>query len=197
MSALAPDRLAELLRQALAQDKTVFLQVSSGSMAPLLRAGDQIEVRAATVAELTVGDILLLEAPAALFSHRFWGTAAEAGESWLVTRGDRMLSFDPLWKSGQLLGKIIGWRREGRYYNLAGPAGQQLNELLARLSAAELNFFARLYNRPELAMLPAATGPALNFHQVDRSRLLTFLIRQLFKVRAKLIIRRQLARLLD
>jgi hypothetical protein len=197
MSALAPDRLAGLLRQSLEQDKTVFLQVSSGSMAPLFKVGDQIEVRAATVTELSVGDILLLEAPAALFSHRFWGTAAGTAESWLITRGDRMLSFDPLWKSGQLLGKIIGWRRAGRYYRLAGPAGQQLNEQITHLAAAELRFFARLYGRPELATLPTATGPALNFHQVDRSRLLTFFIRQLFKIRAKLIIRRRLARLLD
>ena len=55
MSALAPDRLAGLLRQALAQDKTVFLQVSSGSMAPLLRAGDQIEVLDCPAADWLVG----------------------------------------------------------------------------------------------------------------------------------------------
>ena len=197
MNTLAPDRLARLLRHSLEQDKTVFLQISSGSMAPLLKVGDQIEVCAATVAELSVGDILLLAAPATLFSHRYWGTAAGPAATWLITRGDRMLSFDPLWKSEQLLGKIIGWRRQERYYRLAGPAGQQLNREIARLVAAELQFFARLYRRPELLALPTVTGPAVNYHQVDRSRLVTFLGRQLFKARANLLIRRQLARLLD
>ena len=197
MAALNPAHVAGLLRSTLAAEKSVFLQISSGSMAPLLKAGDQIEVCALPLSQLARGDILLLEAPAALFSHRFWAMLNDEQGSWLVTRGDRMLSFDPPWKSEQLLGKIIGWRRQGRYYHLLGPAGQQLNQQLTTLVQAELDFLARLYRRPEIASWPTSSGPAPNFNQFNRSRLVTFLVRQLFKARANWIIHRQLRHLLN
>ena len=192
MASVPTERIARLLEGKLAEGHPAYLHVVSGSMAPLLQIDDQVRVESADPGTLKAGEILLLEAPNALFTHRFWGVVHLEDGDRLVTRGDRPLSFDPLWKRDQLLGKITGWRRQSESYDLLGPAGQQLNQKLGQLAQNELQLFARLYRAPMLAKLPDGSGPSLNFNQVNRSRILTALIRRLYKARATRLVRQHL-----
>ncbi len=124
---------AAMLRQSLTQGQTPFLTVSSASMTPLLKTGDQIGLEPATLSQLQPGDIITLAPEGDLLTHRFWGL--ENGQ--LRTRGDRLLLFDPLWPADCLLGRVSVRRRNGRSLSFTSGQGQRLNKHLARLSQIE------------------------------------------------------------
>ncbi|MCP4426219.1 MAG: hypothetical protein GY803_17145 [Chloroflexi bacterium] len=128
--------IVDMLRQSLEQDEMPFLTISSGSMAPLLKTGDQVGLEAAEAARLKPGDIVTLATERDLLTHRFWGW--EDGR--LRTRGDRPILFDPLWPPDCLLGKVVMRKRNGRSLSLTSGWGKRLNRHLARLIIAEVHF---------------------------------------------------------
>lgn len=128
-----------MLRESLAQGNMPFLTIGSGSMAPLLKAGDQIGLEAVEALQLEAGDIVTLAAEGDLLTHRFWGW--EDGR--FRTRGDRMIVFDPLWPPDCLLGRVAERRRNGRILTITSGRGQRLNRHLARLIMTESHFLDR------------------------------------------------------
>jgi len=137
MTDIEPSVLTELIRQSLNQGKTAVLTVTSDSMAPLLRQGDQVFLKRAPLEQLRAGDVVTITAAADLLTHRFWGVAEENGVITLRTRGDRPLLDDPARSPADLLGRITARRRRGRELSLERGAGGWLNRHLAFLSAAE------------------------------------------------------------
>jgi len=133
MNVVGAPVVVDLLRQSMAQGQTPFLTVSSSSMTPLLRTGDQIGLEPITPQHLRVGDIVTLVNEADLLTHRFWGW--ENGR--LRTRGDRPLQFDPLWLPDKLLGRVVVPRRSGRSFSLTSGRGQRLNCHLSQLVLVE------------------------------------------------------------
>ena len=105
----------ELLRQQLAGGGTARLRVSSNSMAPSIKAGDEVIVEAAKPAELRIGDVVVLNANGGLLMHRL---LARQGKR-LVTRGDSMAAPDRPWTPEQLLGRVrTVLRADGRQIEL-------------------------------------------------------------------------------
>ncbi len=128
--------IAEMLREGLARGDMPFLTISSGSMAPLLKAGDQVGLEAVDPLQLDAGDIVTLAPEGDLLTHRFWGWEG----SRLRTRGDRLLMIDPLWPPDCLLGRVIVRQRNGRTLSFTSGKGQRLNRHLARLNLSESHF---------------------------------------------------------
>ncbi len=121
------------------------LRVFGTSMAPAILPGDLIVVRRAGLAEISAGDVVLFGRDGRFFVHRtvrrmIASSAEKAGETRLVTRGDRLQHEDPPVSSSELLGRVVSLSRDGRQLPLdtLGP-----NSLLARLLRASdhLTFF--------------------------------------------------------
>jgi hypothetical protein len=143
--------VAELLQESAANGRVPFLTLVSDSMAPLLRAGDQVGLEVIAPAGLQSGDLIVLRTDARLVTHRFWGRTP-AG---LITRGDRPLSFDAPWSEEQLVGRVISRRRAGRELWLQRGRGRRLNHHLFWLARQETKLFAGRYPNP---LVPAGNG---------------------------------------
>jgi len=91
-----------LAREQLARGASVRLRVSSGSMAPLIAAGDEVIVEAVQPAELCAGEVVVLDAEGGFVMHRLLAWQGKR----LVTRGDSMLAPDPPWLPEQVLGRV-------------------------------------------------------------------------------------------
>lgn len=134
--------VAQALRQALRQGQTAVLVVSSNSMAPLLWRGDEVLLTAVTTPQ--PGDILTYFDGCELMTHRYY---RQAGTDWLL-RGDRVIHPDPPIQPPQLVGKVVGRRRNGRLLRLDTGKGARLNALLAQLAHWEARYLLRHRAQP-------------------------------------------------
>jgi len=105
----ATTQATKLARLALLQGQTLRLRVVSGSMRPLLRPGDTVNVMAVAPAELQPGDLVVRAVPDEGFIvHRL--LAVHGGM--LITRGDSSLYADAPWPAAQLAGRVTSaWRK--------------------------------------------------------------------------------------
>lgn len=141
---LTPVVLAELLRTSMAQGQRPYLTITSGSMRPLLQIEDEVQLEPVAFQELQPGDIITVAASGSLLTHRFWGHAKDEknGESCLVTRGDRFLTFDTVWPPAYLVGRVVVRRRQKRWLlSLREGYGGWLDRHVAHIAAAESRLF--------------------------------------------------------
>jgi len=146
--------LTELIKKSLNNGTTAVLTVTSNSMSPLLRQGDQVFLKPTSLEKLHIGDVVTITAVSDLITHRFWGTAEDNGQLTLRTRGDRPLRHDPAHAAADLLGRITARRRRGRELSLVIGLGGWLNRYLALLSGWEWRWLhGRLRpNQPPLSL---------------------------------------------
>ena len=126
-----------LLREGLVAGYMPFLSVSSGSMAPLLRVGDEIGVQPVALHQLRVGDVVVVSDGSQLLTHRFCGREASRVSAAFVTRGDRTLAHDRPWREEELLGRVVVRRRKEHLLWLDYGPGRWLNGRLAGLAQRE------------------------------------------------------------
>lgn len=143
MSNLRQGVVVELLKDSMKKGAMPFLTVTSNSMSPLLRLGDEIGLRSVEVSEIRAGDVLVLQEQEVLTTHRFWRTFQQNGQTMLVTRGDRTLHFDPPWSAHQVVGRAVVRRRGQRLLWLDQGHGRHLNAWLARLARWEMRLLSR------------------------------------------------------
>lgn len=103
-----------------------FLEVSSNSMAPLLRRGDRIGLAPVQPHQLRSGDIVTFIENGHLTTHRFWSREGD----YLQSRGDRSPHFDPLWRRDALVGRVVVRQAAARSFWLDQGVGLYLNRLL-------------------------------------------------------------------
>lgn len=135
--------LASMLQESMQRGETPSLTLTSDSMLPLLRRGDQVQVEPVTAAQLRPGDVVTLvdeRDRTQLLTHRYWGRIAQDDGRTLVTRGDRPLWFDPPCPERNLVGRVMARRRDGRYLSLEDGAGAWLNRRLAWLAQVEMRW---------------------------------------------------------
>lgn len=142
MTALDTHAIASLLRQTLAEGQEPFVIITSDSMAPLFRPGDQARIEAIPWQSLRPGDILLVEAAADLLTHRLREIVTRQGVTYLRLRGDRPLDFDAPIPAEKLIGRATARRREGRLLPLRQGMGRWLNVHLAGINGCESRLFA-------------------------------------------------------
>lgn len=133
-----PSLVSDLLQEGMAKGAIPFVTVVSGSMAPLLLKDDQVGLQNISAEDLKPGDIIIYRTAQTLMTHRYWGQTDQGH----VSRGDRPLSFDSLWSSDQLVGKVIVRRRSGRELALTTGLGRLINSYLTQLARLESYLFA-------------------------------------------------------
>lgn len=141
--AYTPDKLlvADLVRDQLEAGQKARLTITSNSMAPMLRCGDEIDVIAANPNTLAAGDIVTLETESGFLTHRL----LENGENRLITFGDRNRAFDPPVRFDQLLGIVTTIHPASREkaLSLQSLRGQKLNRTLFYLSKIKLRWLSK------------------------------------------------------
>lgn len=133
--------IADLLRESMARGEQPALTLTSNSMYPLLKVGDQIRIEPAAAAALQPGDVVTFinaSDPSQLMTHRYWGSVQQNGRRVLMMRGDRPACFDPPCAAADLVGRVVARCRNGRDLNLESGSGRWLNRQLAGLAAREM-----------------------------------------------------------
>lgn len=84
---------------------TATIEISSASMSPELRPGDEVLVEKAGASELRTGDVVVLNAGGTARIHRF---LHRKGGRKIVTKGDALARKDPPLKAEALVGIARG-----------------------------------------------------------------------------------------
>jgi hypothetical protein len=142
MSEPEPSLIVDLLQDSMAKGKFPYLNVISNSMAPLIRAGDQIRLAPRSVDALLPGDVVVIRGISELVTHRYWGIVDIKNDLQLITKGDRPQHFDPPNDIDTLVGLVIARKRNGKLLELKNSYGQWLNRQLTRLAAVDNRLFA-------------------------------------------------------
>ena len=91
----------------------------SGSMAPLIAAGDEVVVERASRDALHRGDIILYTVDSDVHTHCLLARRRHRGAILVMTEGDTSLNPDQPWREEQLLGKVMAiTTREDRAIDL-------------------------------------------------------------------------------
>ena len=135
--------LVDLLRDSLTEGKQPRLTVVSGSMSPLLEVGDQVLLGEASAEILSPGDIIVVAENHATLTHRYWRQYSEDGQTWLITRGDRVATWDPPHRANDLIGRVVARARDGETVTLDSGAGALANRRLANIAKIDNRVLAR------------------------------------------------------
>mgnify|MGYP005832716931 CR=1 FL=1 len=114
MTLTSSSLVPETLRNILVDQKTVGLMVKGTSMLPYLREGNRVWIQKVEWDYLRVGDLLAFEQNQVIFTHRLIKKSPQG----LLTKGDNNLFADSSLTPHQILGKVIGLERMGKYYSL-------------------------------------------------------------------------------
>lgn len=153
--------VADALQASMRQGHMPFLEVSSNSMAPLLKEGDRVGLAPVPPHQLRRGDIVTFLENGHFTTHRFWSYDGD----YLHSRGDRSPIFDRPWRQDTLLGRVVVCEREGRPLWLDRGAGRNLNRLLFVLGRWEHRLVAwRLPIRPVRAGIRALSNLAASLN---------------------------------
>ena len=139
--AISHHTIAQMLRRSLMTQPYALATVTSGSMRPLFEVGDQIGLTAVPVSQLQVGDIITIETGAELLTHRLYIITP----THVITRGDRVVSFDAPVPHEQILGLVVMRRRQDQILDLRRGRGRKMNQELHALAAHEAQHFSRRY----------------------------------------------------
>jgi signal peptidase I len=125
--------MVTILRKSLEDGREPHLTITSNSMAPLLRTGDQIILAKASLTDLYPGEIITIEKDTHLLTHRYWG----CHHSKIISRGDRPLRYDPPSAKNSILGRVIIRKRNDKYLYFTTGLGFWLNKHLTWLAHLE------------------------------------------------------------
>jgi len=105
----------ELTKDLLARGACLRFQARGGSMYPLIRDGDILEVQPIEVGKVRVGDVIFFRGHRGnMLAHRLVRmTQAENGEPTLIAKGDTASQFDQPVRPEQLFGKVTSIERRG------------------------------------------------------------------------------------
>jgi hypothetical protein len=121
--------LPALISDCLKQGRTVRFRAPGRSMHPTIRENETLIVEPASIAALSVGDIVLFRSGEKLTAHRLIGIDREpAGSSrsaeeyrpTFITRGDACSVCDSPAGPEHLLGKVVAVERKGRRIDPCG-----------------------------------------------------------------------------
>lgn len=124
--------IGELYREALRKGQPLWFRVSSGSMHPLLRIGEEVYIEPAPAGELQVGDIAAFETGAGLVIHRIVQRRSEGGGVQLVEMSDTQLLAGQV-ESGAAIGRVVAIGRGQRWIDLRRPLAQKCGRVTARI----------------------------------------------------------------
>ncbi|HEY6539359.1 MAG TPA: hypothetical protein VIZ18_00400 [Ktedonobacteraceae bacterium] len=124
--------IAELYREALRKGQPLWFRVSSGSMHPLLRIGEEVYIESATDTDLQVGEIAAFETDAGLVIHRIVQRRSDSHGVQLIEMSDVHLRARPV-ESGAAIGRVVAIGRGKRRIDLQRPIAQKCGRVTARI----------------------------------------------------------------
>ncbi len=104
--------LLDLTTELLSQGTTVRFRPSGRSMYPSIREGELITVEPVVASDVTLGDIVLYGTERGLIAHRVVEIALRDARVFCL-RGDASLSCDEPVAAHQILGRVVGVKRNG------------------------------------------------------------------------------------
>lgn len=123
--------LAELYREALRKGQPLWFRVSSGSMSPMLRIGEEVYIVPATAGDVQVGEIAAFETDAGLVIHRIVQRRSERGKVQLLEMSDVYLHAGRV-ESEAVIGRVVAIGRGKRRVDLQRPIAQRCGRVTAR-----------------------------------------------------------------
>jgi len=132
------EAITGLISEQLAAGETLRFQVTSSSMAPLLKIGDAVVCEGVASPEtFQIGDILVIQRASDFLTHRL---IRKSGHRY-QTKGDNTLRPDPPVSADAILGRVIRVRHSERSLNLQTGRQQKVASALAKISALEWQAF--------------------------------------------------------
>lgn len=163
-----------LVRELLQQGNEIRFQARGASMSPAIRDGEIVLVKAAPLAELRPGDIVLVKGELGFRLHRL--LVADVQQDVFITRGDCGQQNDPAVGGEAILGEAVGIEvRIGNRLVLAkfGRIGGQLLRAAARGQAIVCKILAIEREVASVSTM-ARCGSATNSGRVPKARASTF-----------------------
>jgi signal peptidase I len=131
-----------------------LIPVTGHSMLPLLREGDQVLV-AHGASEIRRGDVVVFRlADGTLAAHRVLRLRRDQAGLTLLTKGDNVAHLDPAVRGEQIIGRVLGIRREGRSMALDTMLWRSVGRLMAVSTLAWLKLY-----QPGLNLKHSLLGP--------------------------------------
>ncbi len=136
----ASNLLLDLTTELLSQGTTVHFRPSGRSMYPSIREGELITVEPVRASDVQLGDIVLYRSSKGLIAHRVVGSSPTQSSvlspHHFLLRGDASLSCDQPVAAQQILGRVVGVKRNGRSVALASRGAKMWHQ--ARRLASQL-----------------------------------------------------------
>jgi hypothetical protein len=138
-------QLADTLRRNLVrQGGEVTYTTAGGSMLPTLGPALRVTVKGACLAELSLGDLVVVERSGGLLLHRYLGQVHGELGPLLLTKGDALPKLDSPSPAPQLVGKVTGVELWGHTFPIA-LLSRWLPVLLLRLLHLSRRIARHLY----------------------------------------------------
>ena len=121
----------ELAREYLAQAGWLRIKVTSGSMTPVMRLGDWVQVESVRQ-PLRVGDIVMVDCGGKAVIHRLIFIAPR----YLILQGDAVFRFDPPVAPWQVIGIVTSRERNGHKVDVKSFPLSLMSFLMVAMSIA-------------------------------------------------------------
>ncbi len=123
----ASNLLLDLTTELLSQGATVRFRPSGRSMYPSIREGEVITVEPVQASDVKIADIVLYRSERGLIAHRVIEISLRDSRVFGL-RGDASLSCDEPVTAQQILGRVVGVKRNGRSVGLASRRAKMWNK---------------------------------------------------------------------
>jgi len=153
MSHRHPSTVLEQSEQGLKSGLLLRLRVSGESMAPFLRSGDFVVVRAMDASRLRRGDLVVVQREGQWVTHRLIGTSCRG---WRL-RGDNLDLADPPVDEAEIAGRVVAVEQDDRLVDMDRLRWRVVNTALGVLLAWEEALYRRA--RPPASRLARAIPP--------------------------------------
>lgn len=128
----AAEALASLYIDALRQGQSLWFRVATGSMNPILRAGDEVRIESTTADKIRCGEIAAFETTGGLVIHRIVRCRRTDTDIRLLEMSDVHLHPNRV-EAQNIVGRVSMIRRDTRQIDLRHPIAQMCGIVTAQL----------------------------------------------------------------
>jgi len=114
-----------------------WIPVSGNSMFPLIREQDRLLVTHGC-GDVRQGAIVVFRREGELIAHRVMRFVSGKSGRVFVTKGDNVSEFDPAFPDDQIVGKVLGIKRNNKYMSLDTPSWQMLGQVIVFATLASM-----------------------------------------------------------
>lgn len=124
------EKVLDLFEELHDKKGSAWLEVLSGSMAPLLDVGDKVLVTKEPAETVKIGDIIVYRASGRLETHRALGVNKDDSERMFFQKGDNSKNAGYVSK-GQYVGKVHKVKKDDKVIDLYKGLLRPLNRIIA------------------------------------------------------------------